>query len=78
MARNVSGTSTILRSSRTICRMVGRFGTVRFAAATTPEFAAAVLALQAACVAFEALDNYPGQIDKVAPDGPEDAFVAEG
>jgi hypothetical protein len=73
MGRSVTGTSSILGASRVICRMVGRFGTARFALATTPQFAAAVVALVAACQAFEALDNEPGQIDGSAPDGPEDA-----
>lgn len=63
MARTVDGTSTILAASRVICRLVGRFGTARFAARTTPEFGAAVEALVVACMAFEALDDYPGQID---------------
>lgn len=72
MARQVNGTSSILSGSRLICRMVGRFGVARFTANTTPEFGAAVAALVVACQAFEALDNYAGQIDKVAPDGPED------
>lgn len=72
MARTVNGVSTILYASRIICRMVGRFGVAALAAATTPEMATAVTGLRDACMAFDALDNYPGQIDKVAPDGPED------
>lgn len=78
MAKTRTGASTILRSSRTICRMVGLYGTAGIAAATNPSFAAAVNALVVACQAFEALDNYPGQIDQVAPQGPEDETPAEG
>lgn len=72
------GTSSILEASRTICRMVGKFGTARLAAATTPELAAAVLALSAACIAFSALDDYPGQIDETAPLGPGDTTPPAG
>jgi len=72
MSRTVNGVSTILRSSRKICRMVGRFGAAPLGAATTPAFQAAVVALVVACQAFDALDNYPGEIDLTAPDGPED------
>jgi len=43
--------------------MVGRFGTARFTAQTTPEFGAAVEALVLACQAFDALDDFPGEAD---------------
>lgn len=72
MARTVTGVSSILVGTRLICRMVGRFGTAALAEATTPELAVAVGALVVACHAFEALDNYPGEMENVAPDGPED------
>lgn len=67
MGRTVDGTSSILYASRIVCRMVGKFGTARFALRTTPAFAAAVEALVTACMAFEALDDYPGQIDSSGP-----------
>lgn len=74
MARD--GTSTILEASRKICKMVATFGVVRFAQRTTPEFGAAVSALVAACNAFEALDDFPGEIDQTIPIRPgEDVFV---
>lgn len=66
MARSVNGVSTILRMSHIICRMVGRFGTAALATQTTPELTAAVLVLVSACQAFEALDDYPGQVDHTA------------
>lgn len=78
MAKTRTGASTILASTRRICRMVGLYGTQGITAATTPEFGAAVAALVVACQAFEALDNYPGEIDQVAPQGPEDQAPAEG
>lgn len=72
MARNVRGTSSILAASRWICRIVGRFGVVRFTADTSPEFGAAVTALVLACQAFDALDDYPGEVDHTAPgSGPD-------
>lgn len=72
MARKVDGASTILKSTRKICRMVGKYGVTGIQTATTPEFALAVSALVLACQAFEALDNEPGEIDPVDPAGPED------
>jgi len=70
MAR--TGVPTIIASARVICRMVGVYGASGMAAATTPEFAAAVLALVAACNAFTALDDNPAEIDRTTPYGPED------
>lgn len=67
MARRVTGVSSILVGARLICRMVGRYGTARLATATTPELAAAVTTLVVACQAFDALDDYPGQIDQSGP-----------
>lgn len=68
MSRNVDGSSTIIRSARQICRMVGRFGTAGIANATsnTPAYAAAVIALVAACQVWEAIDDYPGEIDQTS------------
>jgi len=70
MAR--TGTPTIIKLTRTICRMVGQYGAGNLSASTTPEFAAAVLALVAACNAFTSLDDTPAQIDRNPPYGPED------
>lgn len=75
MARSIDGTSSILKFSRGICRMVGRFGVVGFGSKTTPAFQAAVVALVAACQAFEALEDQPGEIDIGGGDGPEDELV---
>lgn len=68
MSRNVDGSSTIIQSTRRICRMVGKYGIGGITAATnsTPAFAAAVVALVAACQVWEALDDYPGEIDQTA------------
>jgi hypothetical protein len=72
MPRVVDGVSTILQGARLICRMVGRFGVAGLVTRTTPEFAAAVEVFVAACIAFEALDDYPLEVDASAPFGPED------
>jgi len=58
--------------------MVGLYGTAGITAATTPQYGAAVAALVVACNVFEALDNYPGEIDQVNPQGPEDQPQAQG
>jgi hypothetical protein len=67
-----TGIPTVIKLSRTICKMVGVYGVPGLSTATTPEFAAAVLALVAACNAFTALDDYPAEIDRTTPYGPED------
>lgn len=72
MAKTKTGTPSIIKLSRKICRLKGTYGAANLAAATTPEFAAAVTALVIACTAFEALDDYPAEIDSSAPYGPED------
>jgi hypothetical protein len=66
MSREVNGVQTIIKSSRLICRMVTRFGTAALLDWTTPELVAAVEALQVACLAFEALDDYPGKVDRTS------------
>lgn len=72
MAKTKTGTSTIIVLSRKICRLVGIFGASDLQARTSPEFKSAVDLLVAACHAFEAADDFPGQIDRTAPNGPED------
>jgi len=73
MAGSRTGTPSIIHLVRKICRLKANFGAADLSAATSPEFAAAVTALTVACAVFESLDNFPAQIDRVAPDGPEDA-----
>lgn len=72
MAGTRSGTSTIIKLARRICKLKALWGASDLAARTSPEFAAAVAALVIACTAFEAADNFPAQIDRIAPAGPED------
>lgn len=72
MARTIDGTSSILRAARTICRMTGRFGTAQLGTRVSPEFRDAVGLLVTACMAFDALDDFPGEIDATLPFGVED------
>jgi len=72
MAGTKTGVPTIIKLVRKICRIVGTYGATGLASSTTPEYATAVFALVTACHAFEALDDFPGQIDATAPFGPED------
>lgn len=72
MAGSKTGTSTIYHLARKICKMVNVYGATDLGSRTSVEFAAAVAALVLACQAFEALDNFPFQIDRISPAGPED------
>jgi len=63
MAGSKTGTPSIIRLVRRICSIVGRYGAGNLATVTTPAHAEAVMALMVACQAFEALDDFPGQID---------------
>ncbi len=74
MAGSRTGTSLIVRLVHKICVLVGRYGANDLASRTSTEYALAVTALVAACHAFEALDNFPYQVDRVAPAGPEDSL----
>lgn len=65
MAR--TGTPTIIRLVRKICKVRAIYGANDLEARTTPAYAAAVSALAIACAAFEALDDYPGERDNTAP-----------
>lgn len=76
MAGSKTGTPTIIKLTRKICKMVAIWGASDLQARTTPEFKAAVDALVLACHAFEALDDYPAEIDYTAPYGPEDPPLA--
>jgi hypothetical protein len=72
MAGSRTGTPTIIKLVRKICRLVTVLGAGNLSSSTSVEYAAAVFALVAVCAAFEAADNFPAQIDRVDPAGPED------
>lgn len=76
MAGSRTGTPSIYKHARRICSLVGKWGAGDLAAKTTPEFADAVFALVAACAIFEALDNFPLQVDRLSPFGKEDVIPA--
>jgi len=67
MAGTKTGTPTIIKLSRKICKIVAVYGAGNLATVGGSEFAAAVSALVIACQAFEALDDQPGQIDSTVP-----------
>lgn len=67
MAGSKTGSPTVIALARHICRVANRYGLSDLATKATPEFASAITALVAACAAFEALDDYPGQIDSSTP-----------
>lgn len=67
MAGTKTGTPTIIKLARKICQIRAIWGAGDLATKATPEFAAAVAALAIACAAFEALDDFPGQIDATSP-----------
>lgn len=72
MAGTRSGTPTIIKLARRICKLSAVWGAADLEAKTTPAFKAAVDALVIACHAFEALDDFPAQIDRTTPYGVED------
>lgn len=72
MAGSKTGTPTIIKLARRICKVRALWGASDLQAKTSPGFRAAVDALAIACAAFEALDDYPAQIDRTTPYGPED------
>jgi hypothetical protein len=74
MAGSKTGTPAIIQAARKISRMVRKYGAADLEANTAPAFKVAVFALIAACALFDSLDNNPGQVDRVAPDGPEDVY----
>lgn len=72
MAGSRTGTPTVIKLVRRICRIVNTLGVADLTAKTSTGYAAAVTALVAACTAFEALDDYPAEIDTSSPYGHED------
>lgn len=73
MAGSKTGTPTIIKLARKICKLVTIWGASDLEARTSPEFQLAIEALMVACHAFEIADDYPGQVDSSTPLGPEDA-----
>jgi len=74
MAGSRTGTSSIYYLAKKICRLVGTYGATDLGTRVSADFQAAVLALVTACQAFEALDNFPFQVDRTGASGPEDSL----
>jgi len=72
MAGSRTGTPTVIKLARRICHLVNTWHVSDLQAKTSSDFKDAVMLLVAACAVLEAADNFPFQIDRVAPDGPED------
>lgn len=74
MSAAFRGTSSQVKLMRQLCHFVGKYGVAGIVVRTgSPAIGAAMEALRVACMIWESLDNYPGEIDSLAPDGPEDA-----
>lgn len=67
MAGSKTGSGSVIRLSRKICKLVAIYGVGDLSTKATPAFSTAIAALVAACMAFEALDDQPGQIDSTEP-----------
>lgn len=67
MAGSKTGSGSVIRLTRKICKLVAVYGAGDLATKASPEFAAAISALVTACMAFEALDDQPGEIDSTLP-----------
>lgn len=74
MAGSKTGTPTVIKLARKICRVVATFGVSDLTARTTPQFKLAVDGLVLACHAFELLDDHPAEVDETLPQGPEDVI----
>lgn len=78
MARR-DGRKVILALARQVCRKVGRYGTAGVIAYTaSPALGAALEAVRVACMAWESLDDKPGEIDANYPNGNEDPGAEGG
>lgn len=72
MAQKDRGTPTQIKLMRRFCRFVRLYGTSGLAKRTSPAVAIAATALATACMAWEMLDDKPGEIDYTEPSGWED------
>jgi len=67
MGGTITGTPTIIRLARKICKMVAVYGAGDLGTVATEEFRLAVLALVVACQALDLLDDQPFEIDATEP-----------
>lgn len=57
------GVASMRAAMHVLCRLVRKYGTYGVSLKLSPAIASAMLALDAACRAWENLDNYPGETD---------------
>lgn len=78
MARR-TGKMTIIYLMRKLCRLVNQYGVGAVITYTgSANIGSALNALAQACRTWEQADNYPGEIDLSAPQGPEDVAFGGG
>lgn len=78
MARR-TGKSTIIYLMKRLCTYVNRYGVSAVVTYTgSTGIGSALVALAAACRAWESLDDYPGEIDTSGLPGPEDTEYGGG
>jgi hypothetical protein len=71
--KNRDGSATILMLIRKLCKYWRRYGSNGIITRMdNPDIATILGALSAACMAWEALDNHPGEREDTGGDGPED------
>jgi hypothetical protein len=61
-----NGVSTMIQLARNVCKFVGKYGTFTLAERTSEDLASAMDAVRIACLAWEALDDRAGFIDRTA------------
>ena len=72
MAGSRTGTSTIWRDARNIARVYQKLGAADLEARTNTAFKDCVTAIVTCVLAILASDDFPLQIDRTSPLGPED------
>lgn len=72
MAGSRTGTASIWRLATKIQKLQATYGASDMAARLGPDFVTCINALVACVLAVYAVDNFPLQIDRVPPQGPED------
>lgn len=73
MAAIRTGRASLLAAIYLLCRLYNKYGAGPLVSATGNADWATILPLvRNACEVFRAGDNFPGEIDPIAPDGPED------
>lgn len=69
-----TGTPTIWKHAKKIAQVFGDLGGTDLASALSENFRVAVVALSIAVQEIKAADDYPLQIDRTLPAGPEDTI----